>query len=367
MRVLPDRALESIQKGSLASGYCLIGREIYWRDRIWQALREAVGWENGLAAVSEYDLREEALHKVLDEALTQNLLSPRQLILVRNAQWVASRPRRGVAEPAGEEKALAGVSPLSNYFRNPNPSTVLVLEMMDVNLESEERKEKDKVKSRLELFANLCDIVLLPAPELGEAMEIARQEAVRRGKTLSPEAAERLVVAMNRNMAQICRELDKLCLYRPEKKSLETDDLDPLMPALDRSREIGVAMGSGDAKTALEALASALESGRYAPLVIWEIARCLRQLILLKENRVADSRQAARVLWSARLPAPQDSVPALLRQARSIPEGFLLRGLQWAFEADLALRSSPPDERIILERLILKLTHRNPARRKPAG
>ncbi|MBI4442646.1 MAG: DNA polymerase III subunit delta [Acidobacteria bacterium] len=365
MRILPGRALENIQKGKLSNNYCLIGQQLYWRDRIWQALRETVGEANNPLASAACDLREEPLHKVLAAAQTLSLLAPRQLILVRNAHLaVAQMRRRGAAAAEGEEKTSAGASPLADYLRNPNPSTVLVLEMTDVDLESDDRRDKETAKARLEMFAELCDVVLLSAPSLGEAMELARQEAAQRGKTLSREAAEKLAMVFHRNLAQISLELEKHCLYIPEKKSLEMEDLDNLMPALNNPQVVGEAIGSGDARMALEALSGALAGGRYAPLVVSEIARYLRQLILLKENEVSDIRQAGQVLWAARLPAPQDTLSKLVRQARSLSGGFLLRGLQSAYEADVALRSSPPGERIVLERLTLRLTRRRTSKRK---
>jgi DNA polymerase-3 subunit delta len=47
---------------------------------------------------------------------------------------------------------------------------------------------------------------------------------------------------------------------------------------------------------------------------------------------------------------------ALIAQARRYRDrGELLRGLRWIAKADLELRSSPADKRLVLERLVMRL------------
>ena len=362
MRLPAARALETIQAGKLSSGYLLLGKDIYWRDRICRALREVLGPELGEMGIAEFDLRQDSLSKVLERAQERNLLAPRQLLIVRNAQGLASSRRgetRGETEdrPARGKTAPKRSDEFADYFRDPNPYSTLVLEMMDVDLDSDEWREREKVKSRLEAFGGVCDVVLLAAPSFDEALQLVREEAQARGRTISPEAAEQLVAGLDRNMGYIRMEIEKLCLYSPEKDRIEAEDW-----KLWSSEAVGnvdlpltEAIGSGNPKKALEALVGVEQSGKYAPLVILEITRYLRQLILLRENRVRDPRQASNILWGAKLPAPQSSLPHLMQQARNFSGGILLRGLRLAYEAEVALRSSPPDDRIILERFVLEL------------
>ena len=363
MRLSPVRALELIQAGKLSAGYLLLGKEIYWRDRIIEALRKALGAEQIAMGIAEFDLRGDSLSRVLEAARERNLLSPRQLLIVRNAQSLSSRQRKeGEGESAPARRGRLGKpshqpDDLAAYFRDPSPDSVLVLEMMDTDLDSDDWRERDKVKARLEAFGNLCDVVLLAAPRLPEAMQLVQQEAAARGLTFSPEAAERLVSEWDRNMSRIRMEIEKLSLFDPNKTQIEAEDLNrwtgssagaPSLPLIE-------AIGSGDPRKALEALGEVNRSGRYAPLVLLELTRYLRQLILLKEKKVREPRQAATVLWGARLPAPQSILPSLLEQSRKISGRRLLKSLQWAYDADVALRSSPPEDRIILEGFVLRL------------
>lgn len=358
MRLPAARALEAIQKGKLSAGYILLGKELYWRDRIVEALRNALEIDRVAMGIAEFDLRGDSLSRVIEAAQERSLLSPRQLLIVRNAQTLGSR-RRGEPEdqPARGEKGSKRPDELAAYFRDPNSDSVILLEMMDVDLDTQDWREREKVQSRLESFGSLCDVVLLASPSLGEALRLVEEEAASRGRKISPEAAEQLLAAFDRDMGRVRMELDKLSVYDPEKERIEAEDLNFLGigPAEGVDLPLTEAIGSGDPKKALEALADVERSGRYAPLVVLEIARYFRQLILLKEKKIREPRQAANILWGARLPAPQASLPKMLEQARTTSGRVLLRAFQLAYESEVALRSSPPADRIILERLVLQL------------
>jgi DNA polymerase-3 subunit delta len=340
----------------------LLGTELYWRDRICAALQEAAGLEAGSFGLSEFDLRQDSLDKVLEKAEAQNLLASRQLLFIKNAQGLLTR--RGREAEASLDKAEPRTSrsgDLAAYFHHPNPSSILVLEMMDVDLESDDWREKEKAKSRLEAFEDdfggRCEVVLLVRPGYGEAMELVRGEAAERGRKITPRAAEQLVAAFHRNMALIRMELEKLCLFDPEKEWIDEEDLNQMIAgaAGEASPALTEAIGSGDASNALQVLDGLKRSGKYPPLIVSEVARFIRQLILLKENKARDARQAGKILWEAKLGVPQSALPGLVEQARKFTAPQLLQGLQLAFEADLALRSSPPDDRLVLERFVLEL------------
>ena len=362
MQLPASRALAKIQTGTIAAGYLLLGTELYWRDRICAALQAAAGLDAGSFGLAEFDFRQDSLDKVLEKAEAQNLLAPRQLLFIKNAQVLLSRRGREAEVPLDKtEPQTSRSGDLAAYFHHPNPSSILVLEMMDVDLESDDWREKEKAKSRLETydsaFEGRCEVVLLVRPGYGEAMELVRAEAAERGRKIKPRAAELLVAAFQRNMAMIRMELEKLCLYDPEKEWIDEEDLSQTIAgaAGEAAPALTEAIGSGDAGNALEVLDSLKRSGKYPPLIIAEVARFLRQLILLKENKARDARQAAKILWEAKLGVPQSALPTLVEQARKFTGPQLLQGLKLAYDADLALRYSPPDDRLVLERFILQL------------
>ncbi|MBI2818028.1 MAG: DNA polymerase III subunit delta [Acidobacteria bacterium] len=377
MRLPAQRVLQTIQQGVISPGYILMGTELYWRDRICSALRKAAGLESASFGLAEFDLRQDSLDRILEYAESPSMFAPRQLLFVKNAQnLLARRAREADAAdretPPDEAKSSTKQSKarsdsLSAYFLNPNPCSTLVFEMTDLSLESDDWRDREKAKSRVEAFESVCDVVLMLSPSFEEAAELVRRAAAAHGQTITPEAAEQLVHALHRNMAAIQLELEKLCLYDPEKGTIEAADVHRMLTTATGEVTVGLAeaIGARDATAALRILDALRRTGRYAPLIVSELARYLRQLILLKEAKARDPWQAARMLWDAKLGVPQGAVPALLRQARNFSGAELLHGLELAYEADLALRCSPPDEALVLESFILRLI--KPSARLSAG
>ncbi len=342
------RVLETIQKGSIAPGYLLVGRALYWRDQIWAALRRAVASDD--AGVGEFDLRHTPLEVVLSTAQEGNLWAPRQLLLVRNAQTLTT---------------TRGLPNLREYFADPSPAAVMVLEMTDVDLDSGDWREREKAKGRLEAWDGLCEVALLARPGLGECIERIQQESRERGRSISPDAAESLAVLFDRDVARIVTEIEKLCLYDPTKPEISPEEITAVagMQSWFAGQTLTEAIGSGRPRRVLEALAHALRQDAYLPLLVSELARYLRQLLLLREGNARDGRQAARILWAARQPAPQDALPELVRQSRSFSGDHLAECLKLALQTDLALRSSPVDARLVMERYILRIME--PLRARP--
>jgi DNA polymerase III subunit delta len=343
MMVPAPKTLEKILSGTIAPGYLLLGREIYWRDRIWSALRRALRVEAISTSLAEVDLRQNSLYALLAQAAERDLWSPQRLILVRNAH------------------TLSGAKPLEilrQYFRDPNPNTVLVFEMTGIDLESQDWREREKTKALQEHWESIAEVVLLAPPSRKESIALVRQEASERGCKITPQIAEYLVALMDRDLGRIVKELDKLSLFHSLGEEITAADVSLLAgnPGISRGHSLPEAIGTGDASSIIEAFDDLIPKGAYLPLVLSELSRYLRQLLLLQERRVRDSREASKILWSARLPAPQTLLSELVRQARTLPPRHLVRCLQSALNADVALRSSPADDRLIVERLLLYIS-----------
>ena len=84
----------------------------------------------------------------------------------------------------------------------------------------------------------------------------------------------------------------------------------------------------------------------------------------MKEAKPRDARQAAKVLWDAKLGVPQSAKPTLVEQSRRFRATELIRGLKLAFDTDMALRSSPPDEGLVLEKFLLEFVGRTDGKQR---
>src|ERR1700748_1666167 len=85
------------------------------------------------------------------------------------------------------------------------------------------------------------------------------------------------------------------------------------------------------------------------------LAKTFRQMVVLNEKQVKEQLAMWQVLWPGLRVAPF-AADALIAQARRYRDrGELTRGLRLIAKADVELRSSPPDKRLVLERLVMRL------------
>jgi DNA polymerase-3 subunit delta len=85
------------------------------------------------------------------------------------------------------------------------------------------------------------------------------------------------------------------------------------------------------------------------------LARTFRQMLVILEKNVRDSRAIWQALWQG-FRMPPFAADDLIRQARRFKSRRgLTRALRLIARADLELRSSPPDKRLVLERLVYEL------------
>src|SRR5215469_5128501 len=85
------------------------------------------------------------------------------------------------------------------------------------------------------------------------------------------------------------------------------------------------------------------------------LARTFRQMLVILEKGVRDTRTIWQVLWQG-FRVPPFAAEDIIRQARRYKSRRdLTRTLKLIAQADMALRSNPPSKRLVLEQLVLQL------------
>src|SRR5207249_9809082 len=122
--------------------------------------------------------------------------------------------------------------------------------------------------------------------------------------------------------------------------------------------ELTDAISAKDSARALAVLDAILSSGDGEEAAIghlYMLAKTFRQMLVILEKNVRDSRAIWQALWQGfRLPpfAAED----VIRQARRYKSRReLTRALRLIARADFALRTNPPSKRLVLENLVLQL------------
>jgi DNA polymerase-3 subunit delta len=200
-----------------------------------------------------------------------------------------------------------------------------------------------------------------------DAMRWLVAEAEKHGSALEVDAARELADALGADMMLMASELEKLLLYTGERRPITLGDVETMvLGAKQRSLyELTDAISAKDRPRALallQGLLNASDGGEESAIGhLYMLARTFRQMLVILEKNVRDSRAIWQALWQG-FRMPPFAADDLIRQARRYKSRRdLTRALRLIARADLELRSSPPDKRLVLERLVLALASEEPA------
>jgi len=381
-----DRFLAELRTPNLKPGYVLLGDEafLYQRCRagILAALLDPGQRDFGL---HDLDLADTTIFDALDLAQTPSLMVPFQVIFVRNLKNLYGR--------GSKKEEFAAIDA---YFRRPNPQALLIFVADHLSIPTDLRKmdfqDKERFDRIRETLGDSCGMVELARVDESDAARWLIEAAPARGVNITPDAARELVDALGADMMLISSDFEKLALYAQGKQlriaqpdilsegftniplpTITLGDVETMvLAAKQRSLyELTDAISRRDRPQALallHGLLNASDGGEDSAIGhLYMLARTFRQMLIILEKNVRDSRAIWSVLWQG-FRMPPFAAEDLIRQARRYKSRTeLTRALRLIARADLEIRSSPPDKRLVLERLILalatepKLHHQHPS------
>jgi DNA polymerase-3 subunit delta len=260
--------------------------------------------EEGLEAfnVDRFHGAETGIDRIIDAASTLPMMAPRRIVLVLEAEKLLV-PRRE-SKAADEEQAR-----LEAFLEHPPPHATVVFVCGPLDM----RRRAIKILMRQ---ADVVDCGTIA--DEADAERWVRARAARDRVALEPAAVRALVERAGTDLVRLRGALERVALYALGQKVVTADDVREAVPAAPEAQaEFGVAKAiwRNDARDALRELALALDAGASP----W---------FLLGQLRTAAER---------------------------LPPARVKEGIEAAFRADLALKSSGGDQRLLLERLVVEL------------
>jgi DNA polymerase-3 subunit delta len=352
----PELFLERLSKKGPESAYLFLGSEAYNRQRCRSALLEAAlppaDRENGL---TRHDLDQVPLAAALDDARSLSLFASQRVVWLGRAE--AALPR-GKNIDADEETGSAGdgTGALEAYLRDPTPGTVLVIEVARYDFEGEDKPRLERAQKFFSAVPAQVEFRAF-APDAARALA----QSLAREKQLSLGLAELalLLEATGGDASRLAVEIEKLKLYVGSRK-VTAGDIASLTPEAHASNIFALvsALGRGDRSGALEILDTLSRAGDYMPLALAFLASQFRMALTAREARLRNAseiqahfnRIGARI-WPERARQIGQTMEAF-------PKARLERAVAKLFEADRDLRNARPDDRTIMEEMILELTAR---------
>ncbi len=341
--------------GKLRPGYVLAGDEIFLLDRCRGAVLNAfVPPDLRDFCLSDLDLTQTTIFEVLDRAQTPSLMAPFQVIFIRNVRQLYTRG-------AKKEEFAA----LDRYFQLPNPQALLLFIADFLRIPADTRRmdldDKNRFERLTETLGAHCGMVELARVSEEDAMRWATAKAQESALRVEPDAARELVDALGADMMLVSSELEKLLLYTSGRGRITLGDVETMvLSAKQRTLyELTDAISARDrvrALALLQGLLNSSDAGEDAAIGhLYMLARTFRQMLVILEKNVRDSRAIWQALWQG-FRMPPFAADDLIRQARRYKSRReLTRALRLVARADLELRSSPPDKRLVLERLVYEL------------
>jgi DNA polymerase-3 subunit delta len=346
----PKALLAQLEKGRPGPGYLFLGNELFYRDRCRQALLRAVlGEDRGDEGLIEFDLREQPLEKLLDEARTFSLFAAARVIVGDNADAVL--PKRVTAK--GDTPETAG---LVAYFKDPTPGVTIVLECR--RYDWNDREDKARLERAAKFYAAVPETVELAPLSADEALALSQRIAKHHKLDIAPDLLAELAEMLGNNMARLSADLEKLALYLGGGRAVTQQDLEALIPEARQSGvfELTDALAAKDRSRALSLVDTLAKTGEYWPLQLNMLARLFRQALAAKEQGARAVPQITRLFQSQGAPM----WPARARQIVDVGQKFsrleLERALIALYHADRDLRRERPNDRLIIEQLVVGMT-----------
>jgi DNA polymerase-3 subunit delta len=356
----PAQFLGSLKRG-LAPVYLFLGAEGYDRRRSKEALLNAhLTPEERLEGLTHYDLSQHTVAEVIDDARALSLFASKRLIIASSAEAAVPKGSRAASEDEEEDgspssTATSDAAPLVDYLRDPSPGVVVLFEATRFALDGDDKKKAERVAK---FFSAIKDVVEFAPYSPDDARRETQALARRLTITIEPRAMDMLVEALGADMARISTELEKLSLLGPGTRAITEDDIQTMVPDARASTIFALvnALGRRDRARSLAVLDTLCREGEYLPLALSFLSSQFRQALIAREANLRSAQQIVGHFTKMGNPMWQSKAEQVLQTATKFSREQLERGMKLIFEADRDLRSANPDDRIVLENFVVKLT-----------
>ncbi len=354
----PAQYIARLKRNEVPPVVLFLGQEAYERRRCRQALILAtVGSDR--SAITQHDLSQTSLTEVIDDARAMNLFVTRRLILATSAETALPRTGKGASDDDDDEgsggSGGGGFESLAAYIKNPSPDVTLVFEATRFDFEGDDKKKTERVRK---FFSAIPEAVEFKRHTPDEARQEAQAMLRRAQVTVLPSALEMLIESLGADVSRLFTEIEKLSLYGQTGRPINEDDIASLIPDARETTIFALvnALGRRDRTKALGILDTLCRDGEYLPLALSFLSTQFRTALIAKEANLKTSQQIQGHFSKLGIPMWGSRAEQVAQTMGKFTKEQLERGMKLIFEADRALRSPRPDDRIVMESFVAALT-----------
>ena len=261
--------------------YVLFGDDAFLRDAARKEIvASLIGDADPQVCVASLDATAE-LADVLDELRTLPLLAPHRAVIVRDADAFVAACREQIEK----------------YLKAPSETASLILMVSSWPKNTRLYKIVDRCGKAID-----CGV-----PERGDLGKFLRDAAGKRGKKISPAAADLLQQWIGRDLAALTAEIEKLSLYVGDRETISPEDVSAIVSATAGPAAFALtnALTAGDGRKALESLDGMLttrgEEFKVLGMIGWHLRKAMRAQQLIARGSSPDAAlRTCRVFYGKR-------------------------------------------------------------------
>jgi DNA polymerase III subunit delta len=342
----PEQFQLKLSKGTPAPVYLFLGPEAHGRSLCRKALVERALPSGDVERV---DLDETTMAAVLDDARSMSLFSSERLIWVSSAE--TALPRR-LTESNDEGMAL-----LAAYIRRPTPGTVLVFDCSRYDFDGDDKTKLERVQK---FYAAIPEQVEFRPYTVESARRVAQDLARAAGVQIGVAELGLLIETLAADVSRIANEIEKLRLYAGSRK-ITVEDILQLAPNAQANTvfQLVSALGKGDRKRSLDSLDTLIKQGEYLPLALTFLATQFRLALVAHEAQLRNPQQIQSHFTQLGIRIWRDRAEQVSQTMAVFSKKKLELAMELVYKADYALRDTRPDDRVVMETLVMSLTKAN--------
>ena len=338
----PEQFLQRLAKNAPAAAYLFIGPDAYQRAACRRKLSERI------PQVDHFDLVEDAtLASVLDDARSLSLFSTERIMWVSGAE--GALPKTRATDAADEDTAM-----LAAYMARPTEGVVLVFDCSRYEFDGEDKAKIERVQK---FYAAIPEQVEFRPYTMESARQLAKDLARELSVSIGLAEIGLLVEVLAADGGRIATEIEKLALFAGQRK-VTAEDIALLVPNARESTIFALvaALGRGDRKRSLDSLDSLVREGEYLPLVLTFLATQFRLALVAQESNLRSSQQVQTYFTRQGIRIWRDRAEQVSQTVTAFSRERLHAAIEKVAWADKALRDVRPDDRVVMEELVLALT-----------
>lgn len=352
----PDQFLARVKKPQVAPAYLFLGPEPYMRRLCREALLESLlPGDRRADGFTMVDLSETKLTAVLDDARSLSLFASERVLWVMSAETALPRRLTAASSEEDEEEGVSPIGLLAAYIKAPTPGTVMVFECSRYDFSGDDRTKLERVAKFYEVIPDVVEFrPFAPEAVRSLAQDLARQYKLQMGT----QELALLLDAVGSDASRLVAEMEKLFLYVGTSRNVTAEDIRRLVPNASETTIFMLvnALGRKDRPGALKSLDLLVRDGEYLPLALTFLGTQFRLALAAKEANIRNPQQAVGYFSKQGVRVWPDRAAQLMRTAETFTQNQLQNALKLIYDADKGLRDTRPDDRVIMESLVLSMT-----------